>query len=81
MGRHTRMSLQHRRDGRTYFLFVQDLHGVELVCLFVFDEHDSSERAGAQSLEPLEVVQARCALCYQQRGGKEQQQRLKCQNI
>lgn len=47
---------------RTYFLFVQDLHGVELVCSFMFDEHNSPERASAQSLKPIKVVQASCAL-------------------
>lgn len=46
----------------TYFLFVQDLHGVELICFFMFDEHDSPERASAQSLEPVKVIQAGCAL-------------------
>lgn len=46
----------------TYFLFVQDLHGVELVRFFMFDKHNSPEWASAQSLEPIEVIQARCAL-------------------
>lgn len=45
-----------------YFLFVQDLHGVELVRFFMFDEHNSAEWASAQSLEPIEVIQACCAL-------------------
>lgn len=43
-------------------MFVQDLHGVELVGFFMFDQHDSPERASAQSLEPVKVVQASCAL-------------------
>lgn len=46
----------------TYFLFVQDLHGVELVCFFMFDQHNSAERASAQSLEPIKIIQACCAL-------------------
>lgn len=46
----------------TYFLFVQDLHGVELVCSFMLDEQYSPKWAGTQSLEPIEVIQACCAL-------------------
>lgn len=46
----------------TYFLFVQDLHGVELIWFFMFDKHNSPEWASAQSLEPIEVIQASCAL-------------------
>lgn len=46
----------------TYFLFVQDFHCVELVCFFMFHKHNSSEWASAQSLEPIKVIQARCAL-------------------
>lgn len=43
-------------------MFVQDLHSVELVRFFVFDQHNSAERAGSQSLEPVEIIQACCAL-------------------
>lgn len=43
-------------------MFVQDLHSVELVTFFVFDQHNSAEGAGSQSLEPVEIIQACCAL-------------------
>lgn len=53
---------QKKKKKNPYLLFVQDLHRIELVCFFVFDEHNSAEGAGAQSLEPVEIVQACCAL-------------------
>ena len=46
----------------THFLFVQDLHGVELFCSFMFHQHHSTERACAQSLQPVKVIQSSCAL-------------------
>lgn len=46
----------------TYFLFIQDLHGVELIWFFMFHKHNSPEWTSAERLEPVEVIQASCAL-------------------
>lgn len=45
-----------------HLLFVEDLHGVVLPGLSVSDQHHATERARAQSLQPVEVLQTRCVL-------------------
>lgn len=43
-------------------MFVQNLHSIELICFFMFDKHHSAKGASSQSLEPVEIIQACCAL-------------------
>lgn len=42
----------------TDLLLVEDLHGVVLSRLSVPHQHDAAERAGAQSFQPLKLLQA-----------------------
>lgn len=55
-----------RRGGGTRaptdLLLVQYFHGKVLLCRFVLHQHDPSEGAGAQRLQPVKVVEARRAL-------------------
>lgn len=55
-------SLVNRYGFSPDLLFVEDLHGEVLSRFFVLDQHDSSEGARAQRLQPLELVQRRSVL-------------------
>lgn len=46
----------------TYFLFVQNLHCIVLVCSTVLHQHHASEGASAQSFNSVKVIESRCAL-------------------
>ena len=57
-------SVQHRigASPATHFLFVEDLHGVVVLLVFVLRQHHPPERARPEGLHPVEVLQACCVL-------------------
>ena len=45
-------------SSKVYLLFVQDLHGEVELFVLVLRQHDASEGAGAEGLQPVEVLEA-----------------------